>query len=173
MNSETQNDLPVLETLLRLRLLVAFLGEKGQYAWWTSSFLGPTGAAVLTHMYPRTTHLAQYHGALEAARKVHDDLIGVGQVFHLFRAHEETEQDLHALILACDSASFHSLTSGTDASRTNLHALAGESRESLVGPVLIGEPSALLSHNALRRVAATYIHGFEADQKAFPYFKAV
>jgi hypothetical protein len=36
--------------------------------------------------------MAQYHGVTEAACRVHDERIGVGRVFHLYRLPETIEQ---------------------------------------------------------------------------------
>ena len=48
-------------------------------------------------MFSKTSRLAQYHGVLEAARRLHDEHLSVGS-YHLFRLPEEVEQDLHALV---------------------------------------------------------------------------
>jgi hypothetical protein len=37
---------------------------------------------------------ARYQGIVEASKRVHDERIGVGRVFHLFRLPETTEQRL-------------------------------------------------------------------------------
>ena len=84
------------QELLELRLLIAFLGERSQFAWWASSFFDNTSKPFLEPVFGKTAKLTQYHGAVEAARRVHDEHIGVGEVFHLFRMPEENEEDLHA-----------------------------------------------------------------------------
>lgn len=162
-----------LQALLRLRVLVAYLGERGQHAWWSSMFLGVTGASVLSHPFPRTTHLAQYHGAVEAARKVHDELIGVGQVLHLFRASDEVEQDLHAMVLQGGSSVLDVVAQGRDDALAQLVATGDVPSTSEVGPVLVGEPGELLVADAVRKTAGIYAAAFASGQRAYPYFKAI
>ncbi|MGS2724903.1 BrxE family protein [Porticoccus sp. GXU_MW_L64] len=35
----------VVKLIVELRLLIGFLGEKSQYDWWESNFMGPTSDA--------------------------------------------------------------------------------------------------------------------------------
>ena len=83
-----------LRTILRLRLLVGFLGERSQFAWWNTTFFGDYSLRSLEFVVPKTAALAQYHGVVEAALRLHDEQVNVG-TFHLFRLPEEVEQDLH------------------------------------------------------------------------------
>ena len=84
-------------TLLQMRLLVGFLGERAQFAWWPTTFYEPASRLFLDPVFSKTTRLAQYHGVLEAARRLHDAHLNVG-CHHLFRLPEEVEQDLHGLM---------------------------------------------------------------------------
>ena len=86
-----------LPTWLYLRLLVGYLGERAQGAWWPTAFYEPSGRLFLEPVFGKTARLAQYHGVLEAARRLHDDHLSVGR-YHLFRLPEEVEQNLHGLI---------------------------------------------------------------------------
>lgn len=172
INGEIKGEASALGRLLRLRILVAYLGERTQYGWWASSFLGATGASVLAHPFPKTGHLAQYHGAVEAARKVHDEFIGVGQVFHPFRVPEETEQDLHGLAMRTDTAILREFAKSPESALFQLNGIAGTPSSSAVGPVLIGAPIDLLRQEGLDRAAAVYLASFRTGQRAYPYFKA-
>ncbi len=40
-----------LQALLRLRVLVAYLGERPQYNWWSSMFMGVDFRAILTPVF--------------------------------------------------------------------------------------------------------------------------
>jgi hypothetical protein len=42
----------------------------------------------------KNAFVAQYHGVQEAASRVHDEHIGIGRVYHLFRLPEHVEQAL-------------------------------------------------------------------------------
>ena len=83
-----------LQAIVRLRVIVGYLGEKAQFDWWQSGFFTPSSAAFLNPVFARTSALAQYHGVKEAARRLHDEHIGVGRMFHLFRLPETLEQSL-------------------------------------------------------------------------------
>jgi len=84
-------------TLLKMRLLVGYLGERSQFSWWPTSFFGDYSLRFLEFVTPKTSFLAQYHGVIEAARRLHDEHLNVGS-YHLFRLPEEVEQDLHAMM---------------------------------------------------------------------------
>src|SRR5262245_17569154 len=74
-----------------LRLAVGLLGERDNAGWWASGFMAPTGAAFLTPVFGSRILQARYRGVLEVARRVHDERIGVGRVFHPFRLREVVE----------------------------------------------------------------------------------
>ncbi len=88
-----------MEKYLRLRLLVGFLGEQSQHNWWSSNFLTSANAAFLQPVFTKTYRLAQYNGLTEAARRVHDEYIGLGNAYHLFRFPEDIEQNIYQLML--------------------------------------------------------------------------
>ena len=77
-----------------LRLAVGLLGEQEQSAWWPSGFLGRHAQAFLNPVFGGKTRMAQYHGVTEAACRIHDERIGVGRVFHLYRLPETIEQKM-------------------------------------------------------------------------------
>jgi len=54
-----------LSTVLQLRLLVGFLGERSQFAWWPTAFYETSSRLFLEPVFSKTSHLAQYHGVLE------------------------------------------------------------------------------------------------------------
>jgi hypothetical protein len=58
--------------LIKLRLLVGFLGEKRQATWWDCGFLDATGRRFLETTFPRTSFFAALHSTAEAARLLHD-----------------------------------------------------------------------------------------------------
>src|SRR5712691_3071033 len=80
--------------LARLRILVGYLGEHHQYNWWPSAFLAPSSVAFLAPIFSKTAFMAQYQGVKAAAARVHDEHIGLGKVYHLFRLPERLEQAL-------------------------------------------------------------------------------
>ena len=65
----------IYKLIAELKLLIGYLGEKNQFNWWDSNFLGTSSGVFLIHPYPRTTLLAQYHGVSEAALLAHDESV--------------------------------------------------------------------------------------------------
>ena len=45
--------------IVKLRICVAFMGEKEQIGWWPSSFLSSSGEAFLSPVFPKTSTLAR------------------------------------------------------------------------------------------------------------------
>lgn len=156
-----------LVNLLSMRLLVGFLGEKAQYDWWGSGFFDPTAKAFLGPVFTRSLKLAQYHGVLEAARRVHDEHLS-RRSYHLFRLREETEQDLHELIRADPEME---LPSDRDVALANLKGWANGIHQAAVGPVLVGRITAFPSKAILTSFAATYASAFLGGGRAYPYLQ--
>src|SRR5262245_22908887 len=126
-----------LEELLSLRLIIGFLGEKSQYAWWSTAFYEPSSRLFLEPVFSRTSRLAQYHGVLEAARRIHDEHLSAGS-YHLFRLPEEVEEDLHAIAQSAvgEGVAGHAPKSREEA-LGSLKRFAGEERAS-EGPTAVG-----------------------------------
>jgi hypothetical protein len=155
---------------LRLRVIVGYLGEKAQFDWWPSGFLTPSSAAFLNPVFARTASLAQYHGVKEAARRVHDDHIGIGRVFHLFRLPETLEQSLFEVLQDPAAATVTHLGLGSQA--TALEALQSffktpaSVRE---GPVQIGTVADLDGDAWLGAAAHCYHAAFTKGMRSYPY----
>lgn len=161
-STTTKND------LIRLRLLVGFLGEKNQFGWWQSTFLGVTSTSFLLPSFPRTSLLAQYHGVIESARQVHDQHIGIGQVFHLFRLPSEVEQDLHASLLT--GFSIKDGLTDSDQALKQLQSLS----EKLIqispnGPIAVGDIEDCTGSLLIKTLAATYWGAFNCSNRTYPY----
>ena len=85
------------ESLARLRLLVAMLGEAAHAKWWRTEFLTAAGLRFLDRLYPRTSCAAALRATSVAARDLHDSSVGRGGVYHLFRLPGASEAPLDAL----------------------------------------------------------------------------
>ena len=126
-----------ISDLLRIRLITSYLGEKSQLGWWQSDFFGASASSFLKPVFPKTQFLSQAEGSASAARKTHDERIGVGRVFHLFRLPEDFEQSFHRKLQ--ESSVVEELTSyltGKDAAIELLETSFGKPSASEVGPVL-------------------------------------
>lgn len=158
-----------LATLLKLRVMVAYLGERAQYNWWPTAFYEPSSRLFLEPAFGKTSRLAQYHGVLEAARRLHDELLSVGS-YHLFRLPEETEQDLHNLML---SQVGEELTSNfafsKEAALDAVERLAVPQANFREGPAAVGRVEDIFSNDVLGSVAFSYLAAFKQDIKSYPY----
>jgi hypothetical protein len=147
-----------LPTLLQMRLLVGFLGERAQLSWWTTAFFGDYSLRSLEFVTPKTSLLAQYHGVLEAARKVHDEHLTVGG-YHLFRLPEEVEQDLHAMMQSrVGNELSRQMPRDKDAAMAALQALTeGSSSPTGVGPMAVGRLDQLAAADTLAAISKGYL----------------
>jgi hypothetical protein len=160
----------ILSDFLFLRLLVGYLGEKSQFNWWPTTFIGSSSNLFLSPVFPRTTLLSQYHGILEAARRVHDERIGIGSVFHLFRLPEVREQELHGILSdGRSSLSMDSFTS-RDAALAALQKIADGDTSASEGPVKLGSAQEIMTSNGIRDISRSYTAAFTQGVKCYPYF---
>jgi hypothetical protein len=173
-----------LLTWLNLRLLVGYLGERAQGAWWPTAFYEPSSRFFLEPVFSKTARLAQYHGVLEAARRLHDDHLSVGS-YHLFRLPEEIEQNLHALMEhQVREASTPPVPQNREAALAALQSLAlpdapspnGAAADqdpvaltSREGPVAVGRIQHLHHPATLASIAAAYGAAFAQGTKTYPY----
>ena len=158
-----------LPTLLQMRMLVGFLGERAQYAWWPTAFYEASSRLFLEPVFSKTSRLAQYHGVLEAARRLHDEHLSVGS-YHLFRLPEEVEQDLHAIVQSSAGEDLaNPAPKGKEAALDELKRLAATSSSSSVGPTAVGSIKDLDSTDTLKAIAAAYLSAFNRNAKTYPY----
>jgi hypothetical protein len=160
-------------TIIKLRTAVGFLGESHQASWWAGSFFSAAAGAFLAPVFGKTLFAAQYNGLREAAAKVHDEHIGVGNnVFHLFRLPETVEKECHSLLSVPETAA-----AALDAIKNKDSALgflddisAGKEPAGEVGPVLIGKTFEIKKTAALKTLAGHYLKAFKTGEKVYPYF---
>lgn len=158
-----------LPTLLQMRLLVGFLGERAQFAWWPTAFYEASSRHFLEPVFSKTSRLAQYHGVLEAARRLHDEHLSVGS-YHLFRLPEEVEQDLHALIQNNDGETLAAQPpKSKEAALDALKHLATTTPLIGVGPTAVGSIKELDSVDTVTVIAGAYWSAFSQNAKTYPY----
>lgn len=161
----------VTRTLPILRTVIGYLGEKEQFGWWHSSFFVPHIRSFLAPVFVKTTPLAQYSGVTAAAALVHDERIGVGQAYHLFRLPEAMEQ-------ACFRKAHHTATMNEMIAQTSdkatalayLDQLAGSLPEDAVGPTWVGNNAAVGQPAMWVGAASLYLKGFRNNVPVYPYF---
>ena len=155
--------------LLKLRIIVGFLGEKTQFAWWPTAFYQHSSMLFLEPAFSKTSRVAQYRGVLEAARRLHDEHLSAGS-YHLFRLPEEIEQDLHAIVQSGAGEEPAILApENKERALDTLRQLAGGTERASVGPIAVGNIGDLASDEALKAIAGTYLAAFSQNAKAYPY----
>ena len=161
-----------IEAILQLRLLVGFLGERAQFGWWPTSFYEQSSRLFLEPVFSKTSRLAQYHGVMEAARRLHDEHLSVGS-YHLFRLPEELEQDIHALMQSPNGENLTTRSPQTKEDALNAVAVLAPNAAKLAeGPKLIGGINDIDSPNAIQLFAAAYLSAFQQNLKTYPYLVA-
>lgn len=159
-----------IATLVRLRLLVAFLGEKKQHGWWDTSFLDETGRRFLETTFPRTAFEAALRCASEAARSVHDAQIGRMGASHLFRLPLEIEDAVEARIGGQLEPAWLAFLADAETAARELRAMASAHVTAPPGPVQIGTAKNALSQESASEIAAHYYSAFARDVRCYPYF---
>ena len=156
--------------IIRLRLLVGFLGEKQVSNWWDCGFLDSTGLRFLKTTFPRSFLLAGIRSTTEAARLVHDSQIGRVGIFHLFRLPVDMEDRVEVHM----SEAAGSWTKPAPSNRDDAFVELGEFAESRItapsGPVQVGVPRKILTAAAASELAAHYHSAISGGFQCFPYF---
>ena len=162
----------LMRRIIEVRYIVGFLGEKSQCNWWPTSFYEASSIRFLEPVFSRTAPLAQYHGAVEAARRFHDENLSAGS-FHIFRLPEEFEQDLHEMVQAQLHELFDPGLIVDRASALNaLSKVSNGTADEAVGPVLAGKIGELRASALLDKIGAIYQMALSSDTHALPYLVA-
>ena len=158
-----------MQTLFQLRLLVGYLGERGQANWWPTAFLDPASTPFLEPVFPKTILAARYHGVVEGARKFHDEHLNV-QSYHLFRLPDETEQSLHELALTCSASKIIAIPNSKEEALRLLQQQSSGDAPVKEGPVAMGSISEIDAKKAIHKIASMYWRAFSHDIRVIPYF---
>lgn len=163
------SDDAVIERVVLLRLAVSLLGERDNAGWWTSGFMSATSSAFLTPVFGSKVLQARYQGTLQAARRVHDESIGVGRVFHPFRLPEAVEQRLFDAVQSAGQ-DVAKVISSADTARATLAGLAGREIEIKSGPTQVAGAHVLDALEWVAEVASLYSAAFRTGVQCLPYF---
>lgn len=161
----------LIVSLAKYRIAIGYLGEREQFGWWQSSFFTKGSSAFLSPVFSRTQILAQCNGVTQAAARVHDERIGVGNVYHLFRLPEELEQGIHQ---AMHHTQFGEDTRKIVASKDSAFAYLLKNsitpNQPGTGPMRVGGIKALRDERIWQIVAGLYSFAFETQKEILPYF---
>ncbi len=157
--------------IAELRLLIGFLGEKGQFNWWESNFLSSSSTAYLMPTYPRTILLAQYHGVSEAALAVHDRFIGTGINYHLYRLPDSIEREVSAVVQELSSSEPLGIALSSQETALNRLAELANQEQAKDGPVDIGSFSDAHLEQLVKSSAGCYATAFIQGIKCYPFMR--
>ena len=152
-----------------MRFSVGLLGERDVAGWWRSGFMSPTAPAFLAPIFGAKVLHAQYQGLIESARRIHDERIGVGRVFHPFRLPEAQEQRTWHALRSAGESSIANISSFETAINT-LEGISGKPVDVKPGPTLVGTVDLLNGPNWVAEVSAIYLSAFNSSIQCFPYF---
>ncbi|MBE7635958.1 BrxE family protein [Sneathiella sp. P13V-1] len=162
----------VEKLIVELRLLVGFLGEKSQGNWWGSNFIGTSSEAFLVPIFSRTTMFARYHGVCEAAMLVHDEHIGVGTNFHLYRMPDSVERGAAKALADSDfQQRLNDVLGSSEVAQTRLVELVTTDTNIVEGPVVLGTYADAGLNQRLHQAASHYLRAFKEGYKCFPYMR--
>jgi len=163
----------LLKPITKLRLCVGYLGEKDQLGWWQSSFFSKGSNTFLSPLFSRTQSLAQCNGVSYSAALIHDESIGVGHVYHLFRLPEDMEQGIHQALLDDDVEKVMQSIINPDAALDYLKLSETEHKQAGEGPIRVGKISDMQNRDYWKIVASYYWYAFQENMRIFPYFSNI
>jgi hypothetical protein len=161
---------PVPQKYASVRSAVAFLGQAGGSAWWSSSFLSPNGLSVAQYNFPRAAGFAAVNAASAAAKRLHDERIGKRRCVHLFRLALGDEVLIQRAIQQNGCEILNSLPKRRDDAMKILAAEGGEVISVDPGPVQIGTTEDAFTEAGLAELAKHYLAAFRQDIQCLPYF---
>ena len=160
----------IAEDLALMRMAVGAIGEDKILLWWRSAFCGNMAGAYLSPMFPKTVFKSALAGVTAAACRVHDEHIGVGRVFHLFRLPEEYERVIADAISAIPASRVNAVKESVAAAKEWLKIYSEGVKQHAEGPVSVGKSDELSHPSVWRKVAAIYLDAANTGVQALPYF---
>lgn len=160
-----------LESLAIKRLVVGYLGEREQFGWWQSSFFAQGSNSFFSPLFARTQLLAQYNGVSRSAALIHDERIGVGNVYHLFRLPEDIEQGLHQVLHSPElEKKIREIISSKESAINYLLEQSKDAASKGVGPTRVGTVKQIRNPKTWQSVSGLYLSAVEKSLGIFPYF---
>ena len=116
--------------------------------------------------------MSQAEGVRAAAGELHDQRIGVGKVFHLFRLPEELEQSFHRLLHDEEiCAAFTQRITSKEHAIDYLESTFGGDPDGSIGPVSVGDVRRVTEETTVATIGQYYLQGFKAESPVFPFLK--
>lgn len=116
--------------------------------------------------------VSQYTGVCEAASLIHDDGIGIGRHYHLYRLPDSYERLLLQCIRNEEFANqLLSHTANKEKALLRLKELGSDSHKKAEGPVVVGDFSDSNFEDLLKKIRGIYIQAFENEIRAYPFMR--
>jgi hypothetical protein len=157
-------------SLCKLRLAVAFLGQRSEQHWWDTEFLSGMGLQLLAYNFPRHPLVAGFTSTCQAAKRVHDDRIGRRATYHLFRLPAERESEVHRIAAEDGGRWLAEMPLDRDGAMEVLRQVAVETVDAPEGPVQVGEFRDIHTIRGVEELAKHYLSAFERGVMTLPYF---
>ncbi len=106
----------------------------------------------------------------EAAKRLHDERIGKGSVYHLFRLPAYPEEAIHRNLLSAEYNSIISCLNTQDDALDRLKSFFTDKSKTPEGPVQIGTLENIFGELALKKLSMNYYNAFTNRKMSFPYF---
>ena len=164
-------NIDLINRIISLRTVIAYLGEKNQKNWWDTSFINKTAFTFLEINFPRTYYQAGVISAWEAAKRIHDERVGKVKTYHLFRLSPSVELIVTQTLKTYNFEDIISKMTDFEAAQKQLEFESDLSVESNEGPINIA--SDIKSKSNLEKVAGYYLKAFQNNIMVFPYFSGV
>lgn len=160
-----------IHELLRLRLLVAALGERLPKPWWRSQFLSPTGLRYMERIFPRRYVAAALESTAVAAGRDHDANVGA-RSYHLFRLPPHLEDRL-AEAVAEGALDSDKLPEAVPELLAQVAKLGSEAElPTGTGPKSLGSVDGILKPSVLAKMAGLYARAAQDESRIYPYLEA-
>ena len=118
--------------------------------------------------------MAQYTGVCQAALIVHDEHIGIGTHYHLYRLPDSIERSLFKNIQDhAFSEKIFQLLLSQEAVISRLKELGAESVEIAEGPITVGDYSDEKLDMLFKKIRGYYIAAIQQDYETFPYMRCL
>ena len=161
----------LIETIATYRTVIGYLGERDQFGWWQTSFFAQGSGSFLSPIFGRTQLLAQYNGISRAAALIHDERIGVGHGYHLFRLPEDMEQALHQALHSYElEKTIRANLLGKEPGLNYLRAHSAGASSKAIGPTRVGSVDAVRTLDPWKTILGLYLSAFERQVEILPYF---
>jgi len=158
------------KSLIEIRLLVSYLGEKDQCNWWDSQFLTTTGLSFLEISFPRTPYIAAYTSISNIAEKTHEKAIAKDGSVNLFKLPGQLEEQITKYISNTQLEDFFKSVTNKELALQKLKSYFKQAVTSPTGAVQVGKVKDILTPQGISEMAAHYYDAFLNGKKVFPYF---